>query len=244
MKSHRCVKPKNQCIGYIALHRKSGLPPTFAVGQRVSRPSAEPPWIVIHEEVEDAAPLRWPCTLFKAQAHLVLSPQNHRGRYTRCQEIEAIEMVDTRHLFGKHGDKVVEILDRILLLTENEAEALAKTRDEKSEGFYGLAFSRWSQKEGPTNYRGVIMAQGPDHYGSPIAKGFSLISITVDDRAETLTAGKAKRIDDEGEIYWAPPWQNAKLALFEAAMALGAPQFVEEHEAEVMLRPYRALIMN
>ncbi|RKN27249.1 hypothetical protein [Micromonospora musae] len=230
------------------------------VGARVRLPSFDPPWIVLHHRLDVVRPARWPGRLFRVRSvpaeteeervALEAAGWNLRtdASYRRVFAVDVLAELSPALLFGPNGAAVVEVLDRADRLTEVVARDLAAARHPGAAGAYRRAWERWlsGQPNGAAyrdgDHSGVLAVPGASPAGSPIGIGFAAISICVTASARQRAGSAAFIFDeDDDEELLVEPWSTAGAALIEAAMALGAPELVDEADRAALTAAWRAI---
>ncbi len=236
-------------------HDAPGPMRSAAPGQRVTKPTLEPPWLVVDHALETVVVARWPGRLFRVT---VVPPRTDPERatmiriaqellpsagYSRALAVDVVEELPAAMLFGRHGDAVAAVLTFAALLTEDLAADLASRRDPDAARAYRAAWQRWQsgarREKAAVDPSGVLAVQGPERAGSPVNNGFLVLDDVV--RTAAKRRGTDALVADDGDLVLAEPWSTAESALIEAAMALGAPDLVTEAEAEALTVAWRAV---
>ncbi|WZB71932.1 hypothetical protein WJ968_09535 [Achromobacter xylosoxidans] len=171
--------------------------------------------------------------------------------YWRAAAMELLEELPLSVLFGAHGERVVALLEQIQALSRTQAECLAANLDPDAGHAYGRAWLRWSEAQGQQrstpadDWEGTLAAPGARGKDkSPIHSGFLLVHDQLRRRALALDGDQAIVIetdeDGETEEMLAPLWQDVSDALLYAAMAQGAPQYVDAGDEAALMRAWRA----
>ena len=225
-------------------------------GQRVTKPTLEPPWIVVNHALEAVVVARWPGRLFRvavvpprSEAEAATMTRIAQGLlatagYSRALAVDVVEELPAATVFGLHGDAVVAVLTFTASLTEDVAADLASRRDPGAARAYRAAWHRWlsgaHREAADRDPPGLLTLHGADRTGSPINNGFVVLHDVVQSAAK-LRGTDALVVDEDGDLVLAEPWLTAESALIEAAMALGAPDLVTAVEAEALTAAWRAV---
>jgi hypothetical protein len=217
-------------------------------GQIVRVEGRGPPWIVVDEVPASIVLAKWPGTLWRAMIVEAATADDQRSRggpplpyarYTRCIAVEILGKEDLSMLFGEHGQEVLAVLERATLLTRDQALNLSSGRHNEASDAYERAFRRWANAEGigieahDGNLDGTLKI-GSMPAESPVNEGLSLIHLTVFDRAKAVDGSIATHIDERGDEDLVEPWSGAGAVLLDAALALGAPDFVNERDRHIL----------
>ena len=151
--------------------------------------------------------------------------------------MELLEELPLSVLFGAHGERVVALLEQIQALSRTQAECRRRTwirTPATPTAGPGCAGPRRKGSSGPRRRTtgGTLAAPGARGKDkSPIHSGFLLVHDQLRRRALALDGDQAIVIetdeDGETEEMLAPLWQDVSDALLYAAMAQGAPQYVD-----------------
>ncbi|QSB16041.1 hypothetical protein JQS43_06935 [Natronosporangium hydrolyticum] len=135
---------------------------------------------------------------------------------------------------------MVEVLERARSLPEPVAAKLAAARAPDADHAYGRAWQSWldEQPDGAL-YRGgdnsgLLAVPGAGPAGSPIGDGFMVLDRLVTDSAKRSAGPAVFTVDEDGEEALREPLATARLALLDAAMALGAPHLVDPADAALL----------
>jgi hypothetical protein len=221
-------------------------------GQVVQVEGRGPPWIVVDEVPASIILAKWPGTLWRAMIveAATVNDQRIRGgpplpyaRYTRCISVKVLEKMDLAVLFGKHGKEVLTVLSRAAALTREEANQFSSARHPGASDAYDRTFRRWCNAEGIRqdyydNLDGTLKI-GSIPVGSPINEGLNLVHLVVFDRAKAVDGANATHIDDEGEVDLLEPWAGCGSVHLDAALALGAPEFVTAEDRDILLSGWK-----
>lgn len=197
-------------------------------GLQVVGTGGNPPWLVVDHFIERIVVTRWPVRLWRV-GHIEAAPQADQvtSWYTRAISVEIVEEVPAHTLFGEWGASVIQILELAALLTEDDVDNLARHRSAAAGQAYVDLWNRWQGTESPR--------------GSPVGAALLLIHDRVNQSARR-TGRSLFRFDpiDEVDVLDDPAWGAAQSALLEAAVGLGAPQFAEKEERELLTRSWTA----
>lgn len=191
---------------------------------------------------------RWPGRLFRVD---ILEKAKEQplpsANYTRAIVVQVLEELPVRSLLGENSAPLVEILDRIITLTLDDALALSAALEPSSPEIYSLAWKNWLAKvDGSSvflddNHEDTLQIKvGSDV--SPIGYALSLVSSMVLNRGRAVCGPAAITIDPEGEVELKAPWSGASSALLHAAMAYGAPDLLAPQNAAVLKSPWQSLM--
>lgn len=229
------------------------------VGERARMPSFDPPWIVVHHRLDAVLAVRWPGRLLRVRSvpaateeervALEGAAQNLRAgaSYSRVFAVDVLEELRPAVLFGPNGDAVVEILERADQLTESVAGDLAVARHPDAGDAYRRAWDRWlsGQPNGAVyrdgDHAGVLAVPGAGPVGSPIGHGFALVWRCVTGSARQRGGSAAFTVDEDDDEMLLEPWSTAGVALVESAMALGAPELVDDPDRAVLTAAWQAV---
>ena len=233
---------------YVADERRDPRFATAQPGEEIRNATREAPWIVVEHKLDDVLITSWPGALWEAEVIDALAPQGHTGDYTRAVAVKLICRLPAHALFGPNGEAVAWVADRSTELSYQDAETLAYSRTPDAARLYGKAWRSWDglslDKQGFEDWEGVI-GVGGDGPVSPVGRGLSTVFTTVVNRAMEVDGDVAMQVEDSPEpdpdIHLVEPWATASLALLEAAMALGAPDLLDEGERRILTGPWRAL---
>lgn len=222
-------------------------------GVRVEAVST-PPWIVVDGSIASmiVTAEKWPGELWRARVVELgdMSGLVAELRYRRAKVIELVERLPLADLFGAHGEAVMGILERVARLSAVEAESLAQAVPSDGWAAYGRGWSRWADTS-EQDWTGVVAAQG--HHAqmrSPVHGGLSLVTDLLRKRARAVEGEAAFcRVpddDDPSELMEVPvpKWAGALDAAMQAVMAVGAPEFLEDHDRETLLQAWRAVELD
>ncbi|MEZ5986114.1 MAG: hypothetical protein R3B94_09200 [Hyphomonas sp.] len=212
-------------------------------GAVVSNPSREPPWIIVHNSLQDVTVAHWPGQLWLAQVRDRLEPQDHRGNYTRCVSVKIVREMPTHYLFGPYGEEVERVLHFAGGLDREGAVRLASKRHEDAAELTSQGWHRWQalvtgeDKQPDRDMSGVVKAA--NNLSSPVGHGLSLAHRAVWDAAQRID-GDAAFEEDEEERWLISPWSDAGSAMLETVWALSAPELFNEAEREILLTAWKA----
>lgn len=225
-------------------------------------PDRNPPWLVIDHQIETLIVTQWPGTLWSVKVidpiiNSQVSPShriNDTAGYTRAVAIELLEELPVSILFGQHGQAVCAILDKAQTLTYTDALQLSKWRSPNADTIYSEAWNKWLQVHDCDSiylHRNhvsslVIPIKQTHRLESPINKGFMLLQHIVRKQAISVSGTDAlvdiwDDIEEVMEDVLAPVWSTACAAMLDAAMALGAPQWLSESDQFELCMPFQLL---
>lgn len=212
---------------------------TAVPGGLVALPSRRPPWIVVDHDIHTILINKWPGKLWAVEI-VDADPQAQRELvpnvwYTRAIAVRVLEELPIDRLFGSHGECVCRIVQVARELSLEQVARLAAALPPAADKANLAAWNRWiaSVDASPPVARRAA--------GSPINGGFGLISSQVVERARQIVGDAAFIEDEEGEETLEPVWSKAHGALLHAAMAWGAPEFVDGEGQEALTAAWRAV---
>lgn len=227
-----------------------------SAGSVVSIPGRGPPWIVVDHEPASVILARWPGRLWRVkvleaaterdQRHVGGSPLPH-ARYTRCISVAVEAEEDAAVLFGVHGASVVRILDAASRLTRPDADALARSRHPGAPVAHDRAWRAWLRQQSMADeYDRSLdgaLSLGRERWRSPINEGFSVLYDAVFNRAEAVDGDAATQVEDD-EVLLIDPWDGAARVLGDAALALGAPELMNDRDRACLLSGWLAVFSH
>jgi hypothetical protein len=218
------------------------------VGSTVRNADAGPPWIVVNHSLAAVLVSRWPGRLLRVE---ILEKAKEQplpsANYTRAVAVQVLEELPACSLFGEHNAPLVEILDRIITLTLDDALALSAALEPSSSETYSFAWKNWLAKvEGNSvfrddNHEDTLQVRVRCDV-SPIGYALSLVSSMVLNRGRAVSGAAAITVDPEGEVELQAPWSGASSALLHAAMAYGAPDLLTQQQAAALKSPWQSLM--
>lgn len=214
-----------------------------------------PPWIVVDYDLARTVLTGWPGTLWRVKIVEAATPEDQASRggpplasasYTRCISVEVLETLDPAILFGEHGHGVVEVLNCAAALNVEQAQRLSSARHPAAGEAYDRAFRNWLKaanidRSDYGSYHGTLGAGTATSAQSPINSGLGLIHNTVFNRAKAIGGPDAILHEDDGTPYLAPLWSRASQILLDAALALGAPQYLDEAGRAALIEGWERL---
>lgn len=218
------------------------------VGAKISIEGRGPPWIGIHHDPASAIVANWPGRLWRVRILEAATECDQRAfggplashaRSTRCISIVIDAEEDVATLFGRYGAGVVRVLEKASQLSHAKAEALAGSRHPDAASAHNRVWRNWLRHEGMTDehYRhfdGMWEMNVGQKWGSPINNGLSVLHGTVFKRAQDID-GDAATESDEEDIWLVHLWNVANRVLGDAALAFGAPDFMEDEDRAILL---------
>lgn len=224
---------------------KDGPMTEARVGEVVRVDGRGPPFIVVDQAPTTAIVARWPGRLWKVSIIEAAAPEDQPyayARYTRALSVRVLNEEKLATLFGEHGEEVVAILNKAATLDRDLARSLSTVRHADAPAAYDRTFRRWANAEAvELGYDGNLdgtLSVGTRPHGSPIYEGLSVLHGVVFERAKAVDGEGATTIDDEEE-YLNEPWSGAGAVLGDAALALGAPEFVSPEDRIILLKALR-----
>jgi hypothetical protein len=224
-------------------------------GARVKIARREPPWIVVYHDFADVTVARWPGRLWQVDiidpitaddlaAAKAVSLRADVG-FTRAAAVKVLKEVPTAALFGAHGAKVCAVIDIASALTLECATRLAATRHAQAGEAQTRIWRAWLAGQPPQSsrydgsYDGVLGISS--RAVSPLGAALTLISTQVGRRAEAVVGDSVWSDDpDDPEVAClALPWSRAMFPLFDAALAVGVPEFVSDADRLILLDAWR-----
>jgi hypothetical protein len=215
------------------------------VGSTVTLPDRGPPWIVVFHDAASVMAARWPGRLLRVRVLEAAAERDQPlsyARYTRCNSVVVESEEEAAVLFGLQGAKVVSVLDTALRLDRSEAEALSRGRHADAPAAYDRVWRAWLTQEAISDEYTVPLdgALSIGRLGSPIGQGLSLIYETTFKRAKVVDGDAAIESDDE-DVWLVEPWDGAARVLGDAALALGAPELLDDGDRACLLSGWRAV---
>jgi len=240
--------------GYVYVERDDpGVMTAAKPGARAQIPGRSPPWIVVNHDLAVVTVARWPGSLWYVEVVDPITPEEQKDSplradagYTRAAAVKVLKQVAVGELFGAHGSKVCTVINAAGELTLETAGRLAESRHAHASEAASRLWRAWIARHQVlfAGYRGdfdgVISVGRPR---SPIGVALGVVSAQVGRRAEAV-AGKSVWIDvpdDPEEVYLAKPWSGAQHPLFDAALAVGAPEFVSAADRSILLEGWRSV---
>lgn len=213
-----------------------------------------PPWIVVHPSVDDLMVTRWPGRLLEvavdepsdadeiAAAHEINVGFVPSARHRRVLAVRVLADLDPACLFGPGGRDIVALLDRAATLTAQDvggrsfdAERLERARRSVVTALLGAS--------SPLVHPGILASpnDAPAPFGDAMLAAHSLIT-----RQAVLAGGAHWEADDDDEddfdLVFDAPWRQASDSLLAALWGLSAAGRADDHDVEVLLAPWRALV--
>jgi hypothetical protein len=251
--SFRSKRTANSRSGFVYVSDEDQGPMRDArEGSEISTIGRGPPWIVVNHDMASVIPARWPGKLWRvdvvdaataAEQGPSGGPPLASARYTRAVAVKIIGEEDIGQLFGLQGGTVLRVIDAASNLDKSQAESLASNRDPKASAACDRAWRAWMRTQGisDTEYPeplGNALLLGTS--GSPINRGLTVLHDVTFRRAKELQGDAAVIVDDE-DVWLAEPWNTACAALGDAALALGAPEFVDRDDSLILKRGWAAV---
>jgi hypothetical protein len=228
-------------------------------GAHVQIVGREPPWIVVDHTLANVNVACWPGCLWRVEIVDPITAADEAATgggsllqdagYTRAAGVKVLESVSVADLFGAHGAEVCTIINVACELTLDVAARLAEARHVEAGDAQTRLWRAWAARECPqlalrsdSSYDGVL-GTGARPLRSPIGRGLLVISGEVGRRAEVVE-GKSVWSDDpddpEGALL-SLPWSRAKFPLLDAALAVGAPEFLSDSDRLILLDGWRSV---
>lgn len=245
--------------GFVYVSDADPGPMAYAsVGARVLKASVEPPWIVVDHSLDRIIVASWPGRLFRVA---IVPPGTDEERtamrraagelapdagYTRALGIDVLEELPPSVLFGPHGAAVADVIGFARALTGEMAARLASAVHPRAAEVYRTVWASWSAARSrsgdqPADFSGVDAVHRAGRTGSPVGSGLMVVDRAVWERAEASGGVQAARVEGQPELVLSEPWAAAGTALIEAALAVGAPELVDDAEAAVLTTAWRAV---
>ena len=218
-----------------------------SVGSVITCGGRGPPWIVVDHDPAAVILARWPGRLWRVR---ILEAATHRdqqhvggqplayARYTRCISVAVETEEEPAVLFGEYGAGVVRVLDAASRLSQAEAVALSRGRHQDAAAAHDRVWRAWLRKEAiPDEYDGSLdgtISISGERWGSPINEGLSVLHSSVFNRAQVIDGHAAIQADDDDE-WLVEPWDGAARVLGDAALALGAPELMNDEDRARLL---------
>jgi hypothetical protein len=216
-------------------------------GMLVRAVGGGPPWIVVVREPASVIIGKWPGRLWQVKIVKAASRKDQPlpyARYTRATSVAVEHAEDVAILFGPHGRRVIEVLDVALKLDRQQAETLALNRHPEASAAHDRTWRRWLKQENipDVDYDDLdgTLSLGMPTWGSPINQGLTVLHTVVFKRAQAVDSDLATESDDE-DIWLVHPWNMAATVLSDTALALGAPQAVNDSDRQILLHGWSSL---
>ena len=241
--------------GYIYVPAEGDGPLAHAEpGLTIRIPGRGPPWIVVDHNLSKVIVARWPGRLWVAQVFEAATEKDQApsggkprasAKYTRAIAVRIGAELPVWNLFGAYGERVLPVIDVATALTREQASILATARAPEASQANNRTWRNWLTKHEASelhprnNLDGTLAVSGVEA-GSPVNSALSVIHNEVFKRAKFIE-GDAATQDDGEDVWLVEPWSTASTVLIDAALALGAPDFVDYADAETLMIGWRAL---
>lgn len=164
------------------------------------------------------------------------------------RHFKLIKQLTNSFLFGSRGEGICLLLDRILTLDLAEVQQLANLFSPLGAEAYAVAWNNWLvnfnnlAEHRDTDHTGTL-AIGSGEQASPIYSGFLVINEMLYQKANELEGANAfvSYPPYTEQPLLNPLWNKACSVLLQAAMALGAEQYVAPNDLKVLLAGWRLL---
>lgn len=210
-----------------------------------------PPWIVVADDFACIIPERWPGRLWRVRIVEAANEAEQRKRggvpkasagYTRAIAVEVVAQEDVGALFGEEGASVLRVIEAASRLNREDAELLARSREPEAAMAYDRTWRAWMKDRAvpgiyPDPLDGALLVGGS---GSPINRGLTVLHQVIFERARRVD-GEAAFTSDGEDQRLAAPWDGAAAALLDAALAFGAPEFLDGDDRDTLLRAWSVL---
>jgi hypothetical protein len=186
------------------------------LGRPVAREVTGTDGLVVDEALRGV--LKWPCRLWRVddlQGAVRLLPSN---MWLRCKALTVLEELPAWLVMGAHGDAVVGVLEQARNLSSDQVRAIAELPDAEEQRLSSAVWDRW------------LLARDS---GFPIGRGSDVVASAVEEAARRTDQGLFGWDEvDEVEVLANPSWRQARRAAVAAALAVGAPETLGEHDTE------------
>lgn len=167
------------------------------------------------------------------------------------RNFKLVKLLASSFLFGAKGEGVSLLLNRILTLNLAEVQHLASLFSPVSADIYAAAWNNWLVNTHNTpalrdaDHTGTL-AIGTGENASPIYSGFLVINDLLYKKARELAGDSAFACqnNESSEVLLNPLWNKACSVLLQAAMALGAEQYVPPNELNSLLAGWHFLTQS
>lgn len=218
------------------------------VGASIHLQVPSPPWIVVDCSLARIVVAKWPGKLWHVE---IIEKGDNKGLredagYVRARAVKVLAEEPACSLFGLHGAAVSGVINAARYVSEEQAQHLTAARHPEAGMMYTRGWWRWLAKEKfsashlSAKLENVLQIPG-GRIVSPIGHGLSLVHDYVFERAKVLAGDAAFERDDE-DLCLKPPWALASSALLEAALAFGAPDFLDPAERAILTAAWFAVI--
>ncbi|MCX7359305.1 MAG: hypothetical protein NT015_14330 [Alphaproteobacteria bacterium] len=222
------------------LNREDPLFGKAAAGEVLRIPGRTPPWLIV-SALGSTLFASWPGQYVLAEVVDAITEEEQRpyggapaswAGYTRAAAVRVVEIYHLPNIFGQHGDAVAAIVDATSTLTEAEATEMIARRhpeaDAARERIEALV-----KRDLDRNGSGL---GAPFEHGSPLGALYFL-DLVVSERALAVVGDRAFEDDPDDPGAWlAEPWTGAVSVLWEAALAIGAPDIGAEGDRAVLMQ--------
>jgi hypothetical protein len=240
--------------GYIYGTKDHGPLCRASVGDMIAKSDRNPPWFVVSHDIEEVLVSEWPGRLFHVEVlepvTIEETPLGSRiradAKYVRAIGFKILAEIPVSRLFGAHGGAVCAVIDAAHRLDLSQAAKLSECRHGELDRLFSRAWSVWidSVESQIPNYGYCLSAAKNGKHGSPINKGFLVLSAEVNARARLITGdGAFVEFDYYGEPEQClnAQWSGALWSLLDAAMALGAPELLSTSENVKLMAAWQTL---
>lgn len=184
--------------------------------------------LVVHEDPMAVLTLPdrlWRVDDLKGEVRIALAPGS---RWLRCQSLTVVEELPAWLVMGPQGDLVAQVIDRARSLTDEQARAIAAMDPADEQRLVRAVWDRWLLN---------------NRSGSPVGCGLITLNDAVT-QAARLTSPDLFGWDDEDgvEVLTDLAWQQAGAAAGAAALAVGAPGFVDGEENRTLALRWASVV--
>ena len=229
-------------VGFVyASQAEDGPMANAAPGVTIRNSEDRPPWIVVDHSLESVVAAKWPGKLWKVEILQKATEQPRAdAHYTRAVSVRVLEEEPISALFGRRGDRVCRVIETVGALTVEEDGVLGRPNPAAREAYSGV-WRRWLAAVGADPSRmtadyadTLAVVIGGKQERSPVGIGLTVLYSALSERARALVGDEAFVTDAEGEMEFEPRWAATAEAFLHAAIAYGAPELTDEHDAEVL----------
>lgn len=204
----------------------------------------EIPAILINYEIATIDIIEWPGKLWFVEnldSYALASVQQNSIHFL-SRHFKLVKQLTSSLLFGARGENISLLLDKIRLLNMDDVHHLANLFTPMLAEIYAASWNNWlaSTHHLPelrdADYTGTLAISSGENI-SPINSGFLVIKDLIIKKAKELEGDNAFVVgSDEWSITLLNPlWNRACGVLLQAAMALGAEEFVPPKAANSLL---------
>jgi hypothetical protein len=172
--------------------------------------------------------LTWPCRLWRVEDLAQPTAVSTHPFYLRCAAFTVIDEQPSWQVFGPHGEAVAHLEDQAAQLTSQHVSAIATADGIAEWQAFRDVMRRWHAQVDSTPHEGRLH--------SPIGNGLAVVRDAVDLAAARTGAQLFSWVEDTSEspVLADPAWREARQAMAAAALAAGAPELLQNNDAEAL----------